>query len=59
MLSCLSMGVGEIILTVACAAIVVGVIVGVIIRKKKGKGACCDECGGNCPHCAANRNKNK
>ena len=53
------MGVGEIILTVACAAIVVGVIVGVIIRKKKGKGACCDECGGNCPHCAANRNKNK
>ena len=47
------MGIGEIILIVACAAIVVGVAVTVIVRKMKGKPACCDECSGNCPHCAS------
>ena len=48
-----AVSVGEIILIVACAAIVAGVAVTVIVRKAKGKPACCDECSGNCPHCAA------
>lgn len=51
-----TLGVGEIILIVACAAVVVGVVIGVIVRKKKGKCACCDECDKNsCPHCAATK----
>ena len=48
-----ALGAGEIILIVACVAIVVGVIATVIVRKLKGKPACCDECSGNCPHCSA------
>ena len=51
------MRIGEIILIVACAAIVVGVAVMVIVRKLKGKSACCDECSGGCPHCAAAKNQ--
>ena len=47
------MGALEIILIVACAAIVIGVTVGVVVRKLKGKPACCDECSGECPHCNA------
>ena len=54
MLFCLGLGVGEIILIVACVAIVVGVTVGVIVRKLKGKCACCDECSEGCPHCKKN-----
>ena len=54
------MGVGEIILIAVCAAIVVGVVVSVIVRKTKGKPACCDECDGNCPHCSsANKQADK
>ena len=54
------MGAGEIILIVACAAIVVGVVVAVIVRKAKGKPACCDECSGNCSCCAtANKQVDK
>lgn len=49
---CAALGAGEIILIVACVAIVIGVIAGVVVRKKKGKCACCDECDGSCPHCA-------
>ena len=51
------MGALEIILIVACVAIVAGVTVAAIIRKRKGKSPCCDECSGNCgccSHCAAN-----
>ncbi len=62
MLSCIAaaLGVGEIILIVVCAAIVLGVIVYAVVRKKKGKCACCDECSGNCPHCKNNSSdKNK
>ena len=53
------MGALEIILIVACVAIVVGVAVAVIVRKAKGKSACCDECSGNCPHCAAAKKDNQ
>ena len=48
-----ALGVGEIILIVACAAIVVGVAITVIVRKAKGKPACCDECSGNCSCCSS------
>lgn len=54
-----ALGVGEIILIVACVAIVVGVIAAVIIRRKKGKCSCCDECDGSCPHCAAQNTKKR
>ena len=47
------MSVWEIVLIVACVALVVGVAVSVIVRKVKGKPACCDECSGKCPHCTA------
>ena len=40
----------EIILIVVCAAVVIGVLISFIIRKKKGKCSC--DCGGDCPHCA-------
>ncbi len=44
------MGIAEIILIVVCAAIVIGVILTSIIRKKQGKHSC--DCGGDCSHCA-------
>ncbi len=55
MLYCLaaSLGAGEIALIVGCVAVVIGVVVSVIVRKKKGKCGCCDECDGHCPHCSA------
>ena len=40
----------EIILIVVCAAVIVGVLISFVIRKKKGKCSC--DCGGDCPHCA-------
>ncbi|MBS1456543.1 MAG: FeoB-associated Cys-rich membrane protein [Clostridia bacterium] len=43
------MGVGEIILVIACALIVVGVVVSVIIKKKQGKHSC--DCCSDCSHC--------
>ena len=46
-----ALGVGEIILIVACVAVIIGVVVAVIVRKAKGKPACCDECSGNCSCC--------
>ena len=45
------MGVWEIVLIVACAAIVIGVAITSIIKKKQGKCSC--DCGGDCAHCAA------
>ena len=51
-----TMSVGEIILVVACVAIVLGVVVSVIARKLNGKPACCDECSGNCASCQASKN---
>lgn len=45
------MGVWEILLIIACVAIVVGVIVSRVIAKKKGKSSC--DCG--CSSCAACR----
>ena len=53
------MGVWEIVLIVACVAIVVGVATAVIVRKVKGKPACCDECSGGCPHCSAVKRQSK
>ncbi|MCH5160320.1 MAG: hypothetical protein J1F66_05720 [Clostridiales bacterium] len=50
-----ALGAGEIILIVACVAIVVAVVVSVIVKRAKGKPACCDECSGNCPHCVATK----
>lgn len=51
------MGVPEIILIIACVAIVVGVSVTAYVNKKKGKCSC--DCGGDCAHCNACRNLNK
>ena len=45
------MGIWEILLIVACAAIVIGVVTASVIRKKQGKCSC--DCGGDCAHCAA------
>ncbi len=41
----------EILLIIAAAGFVVAVAVTSFIRKKRGKGSCCD-CGGNCSACA-------
>ena len=51
------MGVFEIILIVACAALVIGVTVATIIRKKQGKSSC--DCGCDCCqyHCSCNKKK--
>ena len=49
------MGVLEILLIIACAAIVIGVVAASIVKKKQGKCAC--DCGGDCAHCAACRAK--
>ena len=59
MLTCIAagLGVGEIIVIVACAAVVLGVVIGAVVRKKKGKCACCDECDG-CTHCTQCADKN-
>lgn len=48
------MGPLEIILIIACAAVVIGVAVSYVIKRKQGKTGCdCGECGGNCACCAA------
>ncbi len=46
------MGIKEILLIIACVAIVVGVSAGSLIRKKKGKGGCAS-CGAYCPYAGA------
>lgn len=43
------MGIPEIVLIVACAAVVAGVFIAWLIRKKQGK--CGGDCGGDCAHC--------
>ena len=53
------MGALEIILIVACVAIVLGVVVSVIVRKLKGKSACCDECSGYCACCNSTKTDSK
>ena len=45
------MGPLEILLIIGSSAIVIGVVISSIIRKKKGKCSC--DCGGDCAHCAA------
>ncbi|MBQ2710581.1 MAG: FeoB-associated Cys-rich membrane protein [Clostridia bacterium] len=44
------MGPGEILLIVACSAIVISVVISYFIRKKQGKTCCgdCSSCGGTC-----------
>ena len=59
MLLAATLGVGEIVLIVACAAIVVSVVVAAIVRRVKGKPACCDECSGNCACCNATKTDSK
>jgi len=44
------MGVYEILIIIACSAIVIGVISKSIIDKKKGKSSC-DCCSKDCSHC--------
>lgn len=56
MIKCLltvGLGVAEILLIVACAALVVGVVISAIVRKIKGKSGCgdCCECCSQCAHC--------
>lgn len=45
----------EIVLIVACVAIVVGVVIAAVVRKVKGKSSCGCDCAncGMCPHCSA------
>ena len=43
------MGIAEIIVIIVCAAVVVGVFIAWLIRKKQGK--CGGDCGGDCAHC--------
>ena len=53
------MGVWEILLIIACVAIVVGVIVSRVIAKKKGKSSCdcgCSSCDA-CRYCAEAKEK--
>ena len=45
------MGIWEILLIVACVAIVIGVAASSFVKKKQGKCSC--DCGGDCAHCAA------
>ena len=50
------MGVLEILLIVACAAIVISVITVSVIRKKQGKSSC--DCGcSSCPYCDSCKSK--
>ena len=47
------MGAGEIILIVICTAVVFGVIIAAIVRKKQGKSSCGGDCScwGGCSAC--------
>lgn len=47
----------EILLVIVCVAVVVGVSVTAIKRKKKGK--CAFDCGGDCAHCSYCNNSQK
>lgn len=49
-----ALGVGEIVLIVACALTVVGAIVTAIVRKVKGKTDCCGDCSCCCSDCHSN-----
>lgn len=55
------MGWKEIVLIVACVAVVAAVAITSYIRKKQGK--CSGDCGGDCSHCSrcsyANKDKKK
>ncbi|MDY6367198.1 MAG: FeoB-associated Cys-rich membrane protein [Clostridia bacterium] len=51
------MGVLEIILIAVCAALVIGVVITSIIRKKQGKTSC--DCGCDCCHCSGCSSKPK
>ena len=44
-------------LIAVCAAIVIGVVVCAIVRKKRGKGGCDCGCDGCCEHCREHSNK--
>ena len=49
----------EVLLIVACVAIVVGVVISHIVRKKKGKSSCdcgCSDCA-SCAYCAEAKRK--
>lgn len=48
----------EIILIALCAAVVIGVIVTAVIRKKQGKSSCGGDCG-CCGGCSACKNVHK
>lgn len=54
-----TLGVREIVLIVVCVAVVLSVTIVAILRKRKGKCSCCDECDGKCPHCKDNNHVDK
>ncbi len=43
------MGAWEIVLIIACAALLIGVLISVAVKKAKGKPTC--DCGCDCAHC--------
>ena len=44
------MGIGEILIIIGAVALVAGVLIAAVIRKKKGKTSCDCRCG--CSHCS-------
>lgn len=52
-LICATMGLGEILLTIACALIVISAVITAIVRKIKGKTGCGGDCSccSYCSHC--------
>lgn len=52
-LICAALGLGEVVLIIACALIVVSAVITAIVRKVKGKTSCGGDCGycSSCSHC--------
>ena len=63
LISAASFGIGEIVLIIACAVIVLSGIITAIVRKVRGKSMCGGDCGccKDCSHCKSNlpNNENK
>ncbi|MDD4003012.1 MAG: hypothetical protein PHE12_02335 [Clostridia bacterium] len=51
------MNIIEILLIIACALIVIGTVIGAVIRKKKGRGGCCGADCKSCTYCPKNNDK--
>lgn len=57
-LICTVLGLGEILLIVACALIVLSALITAIVRKARGKSSCGDDCG-CCSGCSCCRSRVK